>query len=164
MPKLSILTLALLFLLLFGCNSQQDKQKEEVTVAEVTQSDSGNVETEETAAAEEEVSAVSWQEQMPADEKNIVDIMTKAWAKSEYSYTESEKYKLMKERKNTLRNGYQMSDWVGTVWTSEYNQEANEINLVIVLYQGDDLYETVQVGTGTSADSKYRAPTTIKPN
>lgn len=88
--------------------------------------------------------------------------MTKAWAKHVYIYTKSKKYKLIKERKSTLSNGYQMTDWVGTVESVQYHQEANEISLAILLYQGDDRYQSIDVGTGASADPKYRAPTTIK--
>lgn len=104
----------------------------------------------------------SWEDLMPQSERNLIDVLKKAWEKSEYDYTEAEKYKLIKERKNSVSNGYQMTDWVGTVFDAQYHQETNEISLVIVIYQGDDLYETIQVGTGTSADPKYRAPTTIK--
>ncbi|HPI25986.1 MAG TPA: hypothetical protein PLO57_05920 [Candidatus Cloacimonadota bacterium] len=125
------------------------------------ESDSTIVDTP-TTIPEAKVVAVLLEDMMPQKQKNLIEVLKKAWEKSEYDYTEAEKYKLIKERKNSISNGYQMTDWVGTVFDAQFHQDANEISLVIVLYQGNDLYETIQVGTGTSADPKHRAPTTIK--
>ncbi len=55
-----------------------------------------------------------------------------------------------------------MTEWVGTVFDTEYNQKASEIGLVIILYKGKKFYEEIKIGTGSSADPKYRVPTTIK--
>ncbi len=124
--------------------------------------DSAAVVELETEAPPEEPAEVPLEDLMPQKEKNLIEVLKKGWEKSEFSYTEAEKYKLMKERKASVSNGYQMTDWVGTVFDAQYHQESNEISLVIVLYQGNEMIETIQVGTGTSANPKYKAPTTIK--
>ncbi|HRT84327.1 MAG TPA: hypothetical protein P5523_06780 [Bacteroidales bacterium] len=110
----------------------------------------------------QEVVEVSLDSLMPQKEKNLIEILKKAWEKDKHDYSEAEKYKLIKERKNSIANGYQMTEWVGTVFDTEYNQKASEIGLVIILYKGKKFYEEIKIGTGSSADPKYRVPTTIK--
>ena len=152
----------MLIVLLIIINPDKESQKlatERIPDVEDSSIASDSIEVDTPATKTEEVVEISFEDLMPQKERNLIDVLKKAWAKSEYSYTESEKYKLIKERKSTLSNGYQMTDWVGTVESAQYHQEANEISLAILLYQGD---QSIDVGTGASADPKYRAPTTIK--
>lgn len=156
---LLLLILLIPFMFVVGCRKNNNGN------GKVQDTMATNMPADTVSTIEENVEVTkssSWEDLMPQSERNLIDVLKKAWEKSEYDYTEAEKYKLIKERKNSVSNGYQMTDWVGTVFDAQYHQETNEISLVIVIYQGDDLYETIQVGTGTSADPKYRAPTTIK--
>jgi hypothetical protein len=143
-----------------GGNEPADGVKSVVEEPSI-ESDSTKVDTP-TPIPEEEVVAVSIEDMMPQKQKNFIEVLKKAWEKSEYEYTDVEKYKLMKERRNAVSNGFQMTDWVGSVSHKEYRQDANEISLAIFLYQVGGLSNSIRVGTGSSADPKYRTPTTIK--
>lgn len=156
---LLLLILLIPFMFVFGCRRNNNG------VGAVQDSVATNMPTDTISTIDEIVEVTKssrLEDLMPQSERNLIEVLKKGWEKSEYKYTEAEKYKLIKERKNSVSNGYQMNDWVGTVFDAQYHQAANEISLAIVLYQGNDLYETIEVGTGTSADPKYRAPTTIK--
>lgn len=136
------------------------KQEDPRESTEVLEDDSVDEPLQE--EPEETVKSVRLEDLMPQKEKEIIEVLQKGWEKSEFSYTSAEKYKIIKERKSVLSNGYQINDWIGTVYMSEYVQEANAISLSIQLYQGKDLYQNISVGTGIASDPKRGVPTTIK--
>ncbi len=96
----------------------------------------------------------SWEDLMPQSERNLIDVLKKAWEKDELDYTDAEKYRLVRERKNVISNGYQMTDWIGTVESVQYYPNANEIELEISLHEGKDMRHYIRVGTGASKDLK----------
>lgn len=156
----SWLIIVLAIMIIPDSESMDPATKSNPVVEESTiSSDSIVVETPTTKP--EEVAVASIEDIMPQKQRSFIEVLKKAWEKSEYDYTEAEKYKLIKERKNSVSNGYQMTEWIGTVINAEYRQEANEISLSISLYDGGSYY-VICVGTGASADRNNRVPTTIK--
>ncbi len=121
------------------------------------------------ATKPEEVAKATFEDLMPQKEKSLIEILKKAWEKDELDYTDAEKYRLVRERKNVISNGYQMTDWIGTVSSVQYYPNANEIELEISLHEGKTMRHYIRVGTGASEDLKVnrtriiqKLPHTIK--
>lgn len=155
--------LLVVFVFIFIPNKAEvENVAKEKPVTEEPRTTSESAADETALTMQEAETEVSPEEMMPQKETNFIELLKKAWEKSEYSYTEAEKYKLISERKKAVTNGYQMTDWIGKVEYVVYRQEANEIQIAINIYQGRESYHSIALGTGASADIRNRIPHTVK--
>ncbi|MDD3752148.1 MAG: hypothetical protein PHU60_08910 [Tissierellia bacterium] len=148
---LLLLILLIPFMFVVGCRKNNNGN------GEVQDTIATNMPADTVSTIEENVEVTkssSWEDLMPQSERNLIDVLKKAWEKDELDYTDAEKYRLVRERKNVISNGYQMTDWIGTVKSVQYYPNANEIELEISLHEGKDMRHYIRVGTGASKDLK----------
>jgi len=163
---LLLLILLIPFMFVVGCRKNNNGN------GKVQDTMATNMPADTVSTIEENVEVTkssSWEDLMPQKERSLIEILKKAWEKDELDYTDAEKYKLVRERKNVISNGYQMTDWIGTVESVQYYPNANEIGLEISLHEGKTMRHYIRVGTGASEDLKVnrtriiqKLPHTIK--
>lgn len=155
----------LIFIIIFSLTQCKPDSTEELTLPELEDTTSVIVPIDSVFADTTDVKEtvhLSWEEQMPADEKKIVDVIQKGWTKADYLFSDAETYQLIKERKQNITERT-VSNWLGKINRIDYKSDVGELCLSVSPASKGDYVYYFNLYTGASKNANNLIPYTIKP-